>query len=270
MVCHCYSLIGKREANEDKHKFIENMDNKYGNNNINFYAVYDGHGGKDVSTFLEKELHKYFLLPNINTNNLVLFKKHIKNVYNHIENKLDIQFRNKSYNVGSTALVIIMSKDKLNNINLYIINLGDCRAILCNRNLKAIPLSKDHKPNTHDERKRISKLGGKVYWDGYDWRVETLSVSRSFGDIDSKPYISHIPEIFRLKLNKQDKFIVLACDGLWDVMNNQEVVNFVLSNIPSKLQNNTNNNNTNIAKKLAEHAIKKGSTDNVSVVIKLL
>ena len=269
MVCHCYSLIGKRDENEDKHKFIENIDNKNSNmNNINFYAIYDGHGGKEVSTYLEKHLHKYFFLSNIDNNNTIKLKHHIKNVYNHIQNKLNIQHRNFSYKIGSTALVTIMSKDKHDNTQLYIINLGDCRAVLCNKNLKAIPLSKDHKPNSLDERKRIGKLGGKIYYDGYDWRIETLSVSRAFGDIDSKPYISHLPEIYKLKLNNLDKFIVLGCDGLWDVMDNQEVVDFVLSNMPSKLQHNNNNNNTNISKKLGEYAIQKGSTDNVSVLFK--
>lgn len=269
MVYHCYSLIGKREENEDKHTLIENIDNKNSNiNNINFYAIYDGHGGKEVSTYLEKNLYQYFFLPNIDNNNIIKLKRHIKNVYNHIQNKLNIQHRNISYNIGSTALVTIMAKDKQYNTQLYIINLGDCRAVLCNKNLKAIPLSKDHKPNTSDEKKRINKLGGKIYYDGYDWRVETLSVSRAFGDIDSKPYISHLPEIFKLKLNSQDKFMVLGCDGLWDVMDNQEVVDFVLSNIPSKLHNNINNNNTNISKKLGEYAIQKGSTDNVSVLVK--
>ena len=52
MVYHTWSLKGMRETNEDKHVVIEN--------NINYYAVYDGHGGKEVSSFLSNELHKYF------------------------------------------------------------------------------------------------------------------------------------------------------------------------------------------------------------------
>lgn len=262
MTFYTTSLIGKRESNEDKHKVIENENNVYKNlNNINYYAIYDGHGGKDVSTFLEIEIHNYFLLPNIDYSDLKKLKNHIKNVFNHLQKKLDINYRNKSYNKGSTALIVIIYKDKENKKHLYIINLGDCRSILCNGKNKSIQLSVDHKPSLDVEKKRIGKLGGSIYHDGYDWRVESLSVSRAFGDIDTKPYISHIPDIYKKILNNTDKFIVLACDGLWDVMSNQEVTNFILKNI---------NDKKNISKKLGEYAIQKGSTDNISIIIKFL
>lgn len=263
MSYYCTSLIGKRDSNEDKHVVFENENNKYiDKNKINYYAVYDGHGGKEISSFLAKELHQYFLIPNIDYDNLKNLKKYIKNVFEYVQKKLDITYRNKAYNTGSTALIIIIYKDNNNNKHLYIINLGDCRSILCNQYDKPIQLSEDHKPNSETEKNRINKLGGNIYFDGYDFRVESLSVSRAFGDIDTKPYISHIPEIYKLKLNKKDKFIVLACDGLWDVMTNEEVVDFI--------KNNHKDNRCNISKKLAEYAINKGSTDNISIVIKFL
>ena len=262
MTYYCTSLKGKRESNEDKHVVIENENNLLKDKkNINYYAVYDGHGGKQISSFLEKELHNYFLLPNIDYLNLCSLKKYIKNVYGHLQKKLDIEYRDKAYKTGSTALVLILFNDTEQNKHLYIINLGDCRSILCNKKLKSIQLSQDHKPNSDTERKRLEKLGGKIYFDGYDYRIETLSVSRAFGDIDTKPYITHIPEIFKIKLNKEDKFFVIACDGLWDVMSNQEVIDFI---------NNNKNKRCNLSKKLAEHAIEKGSTDNISVIIKFL
>lgn len=263
MSYYCSSLIGKRDSNEDKHVVFENENKKYLDiNNINYYAVYDGHGGKEISAFLERELHQYFLMPNIDYNNLINLKKYIKNVFNHIQKKLDINYRNKAYKTGSTALIAILYKDINDRKHLYIINLGDCRSILCNKNLKSIQISEDHKPNSLTEKKRLNKIGGKVYFDGYDYRIESLSVSRAFGDIDTKPFISHIPEIYKLKLGNHDKFFVLACDGLWDVMSNQEVVDFILKNHKDQ--------RCNISKKLAQHAINKGSYDNVSVIVKFL
>lgn len=258
MACYSYSIIGRRDSNEDKHKILENLTGKIQNKSkINYYSLFDGHGGKDVSTFLAKYLYKYFFLSQINYNNLIQLKQYIKKVYDKIDTKLYSTLKEKTYKSGSTALVLIMHNCQ-NNLHLYLINLGDCRAILCNKNNKAKQLTEDHKPNTNTEKKRISKLGGKIYYDGYDWRIENLSVSRAFGDFDTKPYITHIPEIYKIKINKDDKFVVLACDGLWDVMTNQEVVNFILNNC----------NNKNLAKLLTQEAYNKGSTDNISVIIK--
>ena len=88
---------------------------------------------------------------------------------------------------------------------------------MCRGN-KASQLTVDHKPNLTSERKRIQNLGGSINYDGSDWRIKGYSLSRSFGDIDAKPFMSHMPNIYRYKLNKNDKFIIFACDGLWDVL----------------------------------------------------
>ena len=71
-------------------------------------------------------------------------------------------------------------------------------------------------------------MNGKIQFDGHDWRIKDLSLSRAFGDLDASPFVTHEPEIYKYKLSSKDKFMVLACDGLWDVLSNQEVVNFVL------------------------------------------
>ena len=112
--------------------------------------------------------------------------------------------------------------------------------------------------------------GGVVYNDGGVYRVANLSVSRAFGDMDAKPYVSHVPEINKRKLSKSDQFIILGCDGVWDVMTNKQAVDFVLNELKhckGKLSDNHTYNKNNIAKKLALEAIKVGSYDNVSVVI---
>ena len=146
---------------------------------------------------------------------------------------------------------------------LWMINVGDSRGVLCKHNNSVLQLTEDHKPNDVNEKKRISQLGGKIYYDGYDWRIKDLSLSRAFGDIEAKPYVSHLPQIYRYKLNDNDKFVIFACDGLWDVLSNKKAVNFVL-----KLQQM--NFKGNIAAKLAEYAILEGSYDNVTVVILFL
>lgn len=150
---------------------------------------------------------------------------------------------------------------------LNILNTGDCRCIICRDNF-ALPLTKDHKPHWPEENRRIIKTGGKIVFDGFDFRIKDLSVSRAFGDTDATPFVSHRPDIFRYKIEKSDKFIVLACDGLWDVLSNDEVVNFILiTSYDQSLTKRIVDNNVNVAKKLAEYALTKGSTDNISVII---
>ena len=118
---------------------------------------------------------------------------------------------------------------------MIIINIGDCRGIVCRKGL-AIPLTKDHKPGFIEERERIKKMGGKIIFDKAikAHRIDGMSVSRSFGDPDVK-YVSDQPDIYKYKIEKEDNFILLASDGLWDSLSNQEVVEFMLIILIKKL-----------------------------------
>lgn len=266
MKIQSYSLQGKRPSNEDQHYHHINMDNREKTlNPVNFVGVFDGHGGKMVSKYLKKQLPKYFL-SKINKkifHDTRTTTKYIKTVFNGVQDKLSSTHPRASSYSGSTACCGVHLIDKNKKPILWTINVGDSRAILCKKNNEPLQLTQDHKPNSDKESKRISKLGGKIYYDGYDWRIKDLSLSRAFGDNEAKPYVSHLPEISRYKLNKKDKFVIFACDGLWDVVSNKKAVDFVL-NMKSK------NYKGNYAKKLAQYAINEGSTDNVTVVLLFL
>lgn len=264
MNVHSVSIKGLRDQNEDKHDIILNSDNKKCKlKNVNFFGVYDGHGGKEVSNYIQKNISGYFLNKQVN---YPLSKRHVLNVFDHIQ--LALKKYDWAYYSGTTCLIVINFKYNGSNY-LNVINAGDSRCILCRDNF-AMPLSKDHKPNWPEERHRIEQVGGKIIYDGYDWRIKDLSVSRSFGDIDATPFLTHRPDLYRYKLDKTDKFFVLACDGLWDVMSNSEVVNYVLLNCYDNITKNRINKTINIAKKLAEYALKKGSTDNVTIIVVFL
>ena len=265
MLIQSASLQGVRESNEDEHISIENIESKDKNlNNVNLLAVYDGHGGSHVSKFLKENMYKYFL----KKNNAQLFKdnkvtyKYIDGVFNHLQNKIKKEKYAKY--CGSTALVTLETKNRKKR-NLWVANTGDCRAVICNKYNIAIQLTKDHKPNSMEERKRITGLNGKISFDGYDWRIKDLSLSRAFGDIDATPFVTHSPQIYKYQISNNDKFLILACDGLWDTLSNQEVVNFILE-YQSKI--NLEKDNINIAEKLAQFAIDSGSTDNITVILK--
>lgn len=269
MKINSYSLQGLRESNEDQHVYFLNLDGSEKSiNNVNFVGLFDGHGGKTVSKFLKKNIPKHFAkLTEKNTfTHTQSASKFLNGVFNDVENKLEKDHPRACTYTGSTALCGIIAKNPNNGKKiLWIANVGDSRAIMVNSNNDIIQLSVDHKPNSAPEKKRIEQLGGKnrIKYDGSDWRVNDLSLSRAFGDVESKPYITHLPQIFKYNLNKNDKFIIFACDGLWDVISNKAASSYV-----SKLQGKGYTGN--YAQKLSEKAIKEGSTDNVTVVVLFL
>jgi serine/threonine protein phosphatase PrpC len=259
---YSYSLQGRRESNEDQHICLLNLNNNSeitsNNCSINFFGVFDGHGGKGVSKYLKDNILNYFAAPIHNklyNSKDKLIIQYFIDAFNHLNKKLQKTHPRIAFNSGSTACIGIMTKDDI----LWILNVGDSRAVKCNYNNKAEQLSEDHKPNSPTEKKRIENLGGRLEYDGVDWRIKDYSVSRAFGDLNASPYITHIPQIYKYKL-KNEKFIIFACDGLWDIMSNQNAVDFINSLV-------TSGNNINYAKALAEHAFKNGSLDNITVMI---
>jgi serine/threonine protein phosphatase PrpC len=282
------SLQGLRDANEDHDVVFLNTNESDPSYNaafgkVNLFCVFDGHGGSSVSTMLKKRLPKMLLSKKIS---YPLTSDNINQIFDSVQTDLVNDPNKVADHCGSTALCIIYYK-KMDEAFLQIINSGDCRAVVCCNNL-AIPLTKDHKPYWYDERQRIeyinstSQFKDKIYYDGADWRIKDMSVSRALGDVDSVPYVTHIPDIFYYALTDQDRFLVLACDGLWDVLCNQDVVNFVLDHLQGQftgMYETKDKDGTiiyppsefkepdNIAEKLAYYAIAKGSCDNVSVVV---
>ena len=262
-----HTVQGKRESNEDQHFIFSNLDGKNSDrNNINMIGVFDGHGGKLVSKYLKDNLPDYFTKKF--KDNLLSkpekFSKYVSKVFDTLQTKL-IEEHPKAVNYcGSTACLVIHCINKLEKKGyLWIINIGDSRAVLNNKNGLSIQLSKDHKPNSPDERMRIEKMGGKIAFDGADWRVKDLSLSRAFGDIDCTPYVTHLPQIYKHKLSSKDKFVILACDGLWDVVSNQDAVDFIQDLLNKNFKGN-------FSKMLCEYALAKGSMDNVSIIIYFL
>eukprot|EP00612_Vaucheria_litorea_P002899 CAMPEP_0171459808 /NCGR_PEP_ID=MMETSP0945-20130129/4933_1 /TAXON_ID=109269 /ORGANISM="Vaucheria litorea, Strain CCMP2940" /LENGTH=207 /DNA_ID=CAMNT_0011985879 /DNA_START=772 /DNA_END=1395 /DNA_ORIENTATION=- len=161
---------------------------------------------------------------------------------------------------GSTALCVVF--DGYNK--LYTANLGDSRAVLCSGGT-AFDLSKDCKAKRADEISRITSLGGNIE----KGRIRgQLAVSRSLGDacykVKGRMLVSNDAEISEFQITKNDSFIILACDGLWDVMSSQDAVNFVLD----RMDNSEKFDPNQITEELVHHSINVlNSTDNVSVII---
>jgi len=132
---------------------------------------------------------------------------------------------------------------------LVVANAGDSRCVL-SRNGQAVPLSEDHKPNLPGERERITKAGGDVLRQQVGSIVQyrvcgNLNLSRSIGDLEYKKnrmlqpceqMISATPDVLTVRRVAGDEFILLACDGIWDVVGSQEAVDFINERLPRFLK----------------------------------
>jgi len=150
---------------------------------------------------------------------------------------------------GTAALLMLVVGHRF-----YIAHAGDSRAVLASGG-KAIQLSKDHKPEDLSERERIIKAGGFVAESN---RVNgILALTRALGDVDLQPAVTHEPEVIEREVTEEDQFVILACDGLWDMISNEQAVK-----IASKQKSPVH-----AAAKLRDYAYSLGSGDNISVVV---
>ncbi|KAJ1442400.1 PPM-type phosphatase domain [Sesbania bispinosa] len=153
---------------------------------------------------------------------------------------------------GSTAVTAIL----INCQKLVVANIGDSRAVLC-KNGVAKQLSVDHEPNTESED--IKNRGGFVSnFPGDVPRVDgQLAVSRAFGDKSLKKHLSSEPYVTVEIIDDDAEFVILASDGLWKVMSNQEAVD-AIRNIKDT---------RSAAKYLTEEARNRKSSDDISCVV---
>ncbi len=239
-------MQGRRSTMEDAH-CIE-VNEKYG-----FFGLYDGHGGRDVADYAATTLHINCDLAECATHDDV--KNALEKGFLKTHEDLDTADFDARWQ-GCTAVVALVRDGQL-----YVAHAGDSRAVLCCAG-KAVALTDDHKPGRPDEKQRIEDLGGEVVFWGA-WRVNgNLAVSRALGDKHSAPHVIPNPEITQRTLMPQDAFMILACDGVWDVFDNQEAVDIVKESMQNKPRNLDH-----AAATLRDAAYEKGSTDNISVIV---
>jgi serine/threonine protein phosphatase PrpC len=211
-----------------------------------YFAIFDGHGNDKVAIYAKlylKELIKLEFLNNI-PEDMILFQA---------LQKLNTMLpKNIATEAGCTAVVVL----RLGTI-YWVANVGDSRIII-NSNNFAIPISEDHKPNTERERKRIEDLGGQIMNVFGTYRVQgNLALSRALGDFNLSPFVTWVPDIYKVTCNNTNTFLILATDGLWDAVNNQEVVD-VIYNKQNRIEEG--------CKELVALAKKRGSGDNITIL----
>jgi len=235
-----------------------------------YFAVFDGHRGSTVSAALGESLHTYIIGNRYYSNGD--WCNAIISGFNNCERYLRtiINYNNMC---GSCATICF-----IRNKSVICGNVGDSRIIggvknKENKTMDAVEITIDHKPNDPIERARVEKAGGYVEMGRINGQ---LAVSRSMGDFDFKqnPYlteyeqlVSAYPDVYEWKIKKKCYFIMLGSDGIFDVVSNQDVIDFIVLSIangdkPEKISEN-----------LMDHCMAKyfgepdGSHDNMSVII---
>jgi serine/threonine protein phosphatase PrpC len=219
--CAVSSMRGWRPTMEDEHIIHLNWIKDH-----HLFCVFDGHGGANVSAFLKQHFVEAFLTEMLEYIALgeplraeVPGTTALQEGLRRCFIRLDEAMWKQHVRGGSTAVCVVLSPH-----HIVTANVGDSRALL-RRHGQCIPLSFDHKPYTLVEKRRILAHGMTVRHK----RVNgDLAVSRALGDFTHKPGVSCIPDITIFPRDADgDEFIVLACDGVFDVATNQECCEFV-------------------------------------------
>ncbi|KAF7830365.1 putative protein phosphatase 2C 60 [Senna tora] len=255
------SMQGWRENMEDSHVAFPRFDGA-----TSFFGVYDGHGGKEVAKFCAKYFHQVLLNSEDYRNGdietslretffrmdemmsgqrgwreLAMFGGKLKKLSATIQKWIWSSRRNRDnwatekglhsgfsgpQGTGSTSCVAVIRH------NLVVVaNAGDSRAVL-SRGAQALDLSIDHKPTLQSEIDRIERAKGSIK----DGRVNgKIAITRAIGDMYYKEaalpredrILTANPDVRTVHLTNEDEFLVIACDGLWDCMTSQEMVNCV-------------------------------------------
>jgi len=237
-----------RRSMEDEHVIVDGFGGKP---EQGYFAIYDGHGGRGAVDFTAKNLHKN-LLELLESSPEIDPSEALRQSYLLTDKQMgetQIQFS------GTTSISGLVRKHDGKRM-LYTANAGDARAVLC-RNGKAERLSYDHKGSDEGETKRIIDAGGFVVLN----RVNgILAVTRSLGDHAMKDYVIGEPYLMSVTLDPTDTHLILACDGLWDVTSDQDAIDLILPESDAQ----------KMSDKLLLHALRNGSTDNISVMVVIL
>ncbi|KAK4745412.1 hypothetical protein SAY87_011724 [Trapa incisa] len=239
------SFRGKRVSMED---FYDIKTSKIDGQTVAMFGIFDGHGGSRAAEYLKEHLFDNLMKhPD--------FIKDAKSTITKIYQQTDKDFldseRDSFRDDGSTASTAVLV-----GRHLYVANVGDSRTVISKAG-KAIPLSEDHKPNRSDERKRIESAGGVVMWTG-TWRVGgVLAMSRAFGNRMLKQFVVAEPEIQEQEIDEEIELLVLASDGLWDVVPNEDAISLAGEQEEPEMA----------ARKLTEVAYSRGSADNITCIV---
>jgi len=224
------SMQGWRINMEDAHVHILSLAE---DKSCAFFAVYDGHGGAKVAQHSSKHLHTRIAnQPEFKQGNI---EGAIRKGFLEFDKEMSTEDEIREDLAGTTAVCVVIKENKL-----FCGNVGDSRAIGCvNGNVEILSL--DHKPNNDEERRRITAAGG---WVEFNRVNGNLALSRALGDFIFKrnpdkraeeQVVTAAPDVIEKTITEDWEFILIACDGIWDVLSNDEALKFVRTRVAQQM-----------------------------------
>ncbi|CAL1374750.1 unnamed protein product [Linum trigynum] len=247
-----YCKRGRRGSMEDRYAASVNAsDSKQA-----MFGIFDGHGGARAAEFASKNLGENISaeLSSSSRSDDNGFQEAIRKAYL----KTDADFLNENAHGGACCVTALIQDG-----NLVVSNAGDCRAVM-SRGGVAEALTSDHQASRPDEKERIEALGGYVDCCRGVWRIQgSLAVTRGIGDGHLKEFVIAEPETKVVRIEPDCEFLILASDGLWDKVSNQEALDLI-----RHLCTDAEKPKPALAcNQLAELAVRRGSMDDISVMI---
>jgi serine/threonine protein phosphatase PrpC len=263
-------MQGWRNTHEDAHFMEQEKDN------WSHFGVLDGHGGTKAARLASKELPKRLFQATKGRKGVQgVGVEKVKDAFTDTDAWLKERMNNGKEESGSTCVTAGIRRQGDGKFACFIANAGDSRGVLIRRKDRVVVASEDHKPDRADEKERIVAAGGYVTApDGPEGcaRLDaSLAVSRSFADFqykqgdDKKPSeqkVSCVPELYFNTLDSGD-IVLLACDGIFDVMTTDELVDFVLARVESGKSADLGA----VAAEVLRECLRKESKDNMTLII---
>lgn len=257
------SMQGWRASMEDSHTIVKQIPGFEGSS---LFAVFDGHGGSLAAEFSSKELLQTFRNSDQFSDQITpeIIGDILRKSFFEIDRKmkeLPEMVKGEDHS-GCTAIAAIITPT-----HIIVANSGDSRSCLAFDG-HTVPMSFDHKPFNDIERERIEKAGGHVR----NKRVNgDLAVSRALGDFMYKQrhdlsaqeqQVSAEPDIKIHVRTGKEEFLLIACDGIWDVMSNEVACDYV-----RQLLNSGEHHMGLIAEEILDRCLDLGSRDNMSAIV---
>lgn len=264
-----HAIQGHRKTMEDADVTLPMfISDNHGNVTHSLHGVFDGHGGSQVSELVSTRLPEILSAKLKEGGNV---QQAIIAACEEMETEVLTTAQSEEWESGTTALFTVVHDN-----TLCIANIGDSRAVLC-VNGKAVQPLEDHNPKRNPaEISRVKKAGGRLYKNKrvghpkFNPKVMNIAVSRAFGDVTfkldqytgGKPSgLIATPELHMETLTAEHEFVILACDGVWDMIKNQEAVTLVKELLDGGASEQT------AAAMLVQLAYENGSTDNITAMV---